>query len=215
MDDDESFLFEELGSLILNQIRLSESKQFCKSNLVDTAWCRTCTKWPWIGIAVCWGLDVKMRSSEMHARIWSQLPGSTENCEAGIEWRSRYKLCNQMRMSGHSWVTHRASPKNFSKVLREQWDEDCNLLSKSKSFWRLDSGNETKPDRIWKDQPIQTMHDPSSHFFHEMGKPVNKQSIAITAALSPIIVVSWIQRRSSTYKKAAWGRKHKRWNNRW
>ena len=37
MDDDDSFLLEELGSLILNQIRLSESKQLCKSNLVDTA----------------------------------------------------------------------------------------------------------------------------------------------------------------------------------
>ena len=105
--------------------------------------------------------------------------------------------------------------KIFSKVLLEQWDDDCNLRSKSNSFWRLDSGNETKPDRIWNDQPIHTMHDPSSHFFHEIGKPVNKQSIAITVALSPIMVVSWIQRRSSTYKNAAWGRKHNRWNNLW
>ena len=96
----------------------------------------------------------------------------------------------KIRMSGHSWVTHKARPKNFSKVLREQWDDDCNLRSKSNSFWRLDSGNETKPDRIWNDQPIHTMHDPSSHFFHEIGKPVNKQSIAITVALSPIMVVS-------------------------
>ena len=165
MDDDESFLFDELGSRIRNQIRLSDSKQFCKSSLVDTAWCLTCTKSPWIGMAVCFGLDVKMRSSEMHSRIWSQLPGSTENCEAGIEWKSLCKLCNQMRMSGHSWVTHNASPNFFSKVLREQWEDDCSLVNKSKSFWRFASGNDTKPDLIWKDHPIQTMHDPSSHVF--------------------------------------------------
>ena len=94
-------------------------------------------------------------------------------------------------MAGQSWVAHKASPKNFSRVFLETWDEANNLLISSRSFSRFKGSNMIKPDWMWNSQPIHTMVGPSSHFFQEMGSWRSMHKIAIVDALRPMILVSW------------------------
>ena len=85
--EDDYIFFEELGSRMGSQIRLSDNEHANKSDLVLTGWWRTWMSWPWISIAEKGSFRTKISSSDMQLHTSSYEPGSTENWLAGIAWR--------------------------------------------------------------------------------------------------------------------------------
>ena len=194
----ESFRLDEFGSRMRSQIRLSESKHDWRSALDFTDLWRTWIRWPSTGMAEKSGWRKNRKSSDMELQTSSQEPGSTENCDAGIECRSRYRKCNQVRMWGHSCVIHNARPKNCSNTFLEPWLDEVNFWIKSKRRFLFSNGMQTKPQKIWICHPIQVMVGPSSHFFQLMGNLVSKHKIAIVAADNGRTCTSWNISMSST-----------------
>ena len=113
-------------------------------------------------------------------------------------------------MYGNSCVNHMARPMNFSRSLRDVRLVATSSFKYLRSLLSFSSGISITPDLKWNRHPIHEIVLESSHLRQLTGIFKTWHKTHNMAAESGMMSLSWKNKKSSTYKKAAC-ENHRRW----